>query len=39
MVLAGALVGAMTAVVLSLRSSVVQPAAAASDVPELADRV
>ena len=39
MVLAGALVGAMTAVVLSLRSAVVEPSAAASDVPELVDRV
>jgi len=38
MVLAGALVGAMTAVVLSLRTSVVQ-AEAASEVSALADRV
>ena len=39
MVLAGALVGAMTVVVLSLRGSVAKPAEAASEVPELADRV
>ena len=39
MVLAGALVGAMTVVVLSLRGSVAKPAETASEVPELADRV